>query len=226
MPNAPKLRRTPCRTGSSASWRVAAALAWMPMHSAEQWSTATNTAAWPSPVATAVMSLAIVAQTVCGWLSGGKGFGRVRHLVGRGHVYGVEDAAPWLRALMKSAGGRVQINGTRSKARRSELGVPNAVSPSVAITSRRASPSRGRDVPRLFRSGRSGPIAVSGLDERPDDQEPLSPKSLSQETVLRGSCNICVAGAHSKLGCHISSILSGRQEIERWRIRSWTFVIS
>ena len=28
--------------------------------------------------------------------------------------------------------------------------------------------------------------------------------------------------AHSKLGCDISSILWGKQEIERWRIRSWT----
>jgi hypothetical protein len=28
--------------------------------------------------------------------------------------------------------------------------------------------------------------------------------------------------AHSELGCDISSILSGKQEIERWRIRSWT----
>ena len=70
---------------------------------------------------------------------------------------------------MKSAGGRVQINGTRLRARRSELGVPNAVSPSVAITSRRASPSRCRDAPRLFRSGRTGPVTVSGPDERPDD---------------------------------------------------------
>ncbi len=34
LPNAPKLRRTPCRIGSSASWRVAAALG--PTHSAEQ----------------------------------------------------------------------------------------------------------------------------------------------------------------------------------------------
>lgn len=54
----------------------------------------------------------------------------IRHLVGRGHVYGVQDAATiQLRALMKSAGGRVPINGTRSKALRSELGVPFRVSP-------------------------------------------------------------------------------------------------
>ena len=89
------------------------------------------------------------APTVCGWLPRGEGVVRVWRLVGRGHVYGVEDAAPWLRALrseasnalrpreMPNAGDRVQIDGTRSKARRSEPGVPNAVSPSVAITSSR-----------------------------------------------------------------------------------------
>ena len=93
--------------------------------------------------------LAIVSPTVCGWLPRGEGVVRVWRLVGRGHVYGVEDAAPWLRALrseasnalrpreMPNAGDRVQIDGTRSKARRSEPGVPNAVSPSVAITSSR-----------------------------------------------------------------------------------------
>ena len=36
--------RTPWRIGSSASWRVPRRAAWMPTHSAEQWSTATNTA--------------------------------------------------------------------------------------------------------------------------------------------------------------------------------------
>ena len=39
---APKQARTPCRIGSSASKRVARRAAWMPMHSVEQWSTATK----------------------------------------------------------------------------------------------------------------------------------------------------------------------------------------
>src|SRR4051812_18344009 len=50
--NAPQRSRTACLTGSSASKRSARRLAWTPTHSAEQWSTATNTAAWPSPVIT------------------------------------------------------------------------------------------------------------------------------------------------------------------------------
>src|SRR5690242_10344497 len=45
----PKCSRTPWRIGSSASKRVARAAAWTPRHSTEQWSTATNTAAGPSP---------------------------------------------------------------------------------------------------------------------------------------------------------------------------------
>ena len=35
------------------------------------------------------MSLAHCPRTVYGWLPRGKGFVRVKHLVGRGHVYGV-----------------------------------------------------------------------------------------------------------------------------------------
>jgi len=66
-----------------------------------------------------------------GRLPRGKGSIGFWQLVGRGHVYDVEVAARWLRALMKSAGARVQINGTHSWVLRSELGVPIAVSPSV-----------------------------------------------------------------------------------------------
>ena len=59
----PKRSTTPCRIGSSASWRVALRAAWMPVHSAEQWSTATKTATWPcSSVKAAVMSFAIVLE--------------------------------------------------------------------------------------------------------------------------------------------------------------------
>ena len=43
--------------GSRASKRSALRLAWTPTHSAEPWSTATNTAAWPSPVVTEVRSV-------------------------------------------------------------------------------------------------------------------------------------------------------------------------
>jgi hypothetical protein len=35
----------------------------MPTHSLEQWSTATNTAAWPSPVTTVVRSIPHIAST-------------------------------------------------------------------------------------------------------------------------------------------------------------------
>jgi hypothetical protein len=53
-------------------------------------------------------------------------------LLGRGHVYGVGVAALVLpRALMKSTGALVQIDGTHSKVLRSELGVLIAVSPFV-----------------------------------------------------------------------------------------------
>src|SRR4051794_8861847 len=52
LANAPQRSRTACLTGSSASKRSARRLACRPTHSAEQWSTATNTAAWPSPVIT------------------------------------------------------------------------------------------------------------------------------------------------------------------------------
>src|SRR3954468_14249014 len=58
--NPPKWRRTPWRSGSSASKQSARPLAWMPTHSAEQWSTATNTAAWPSPVIVVVRSVPAV----------------------------------------------------------------------------------------------------------------------------------------------------------------------
>jgi hypothetical protein len=44
---------------------------------------------------------------------------------------------------MKSAGGRVPINGTRSEALRSELGGPFRFFRLYAITSRCASPSPG-----------------------------------------------------------------------------------
>ncbi len=57
--------------------------------------------------------LAIVSRTMYGWPLG-KSFVRGRNLVGRGHVYGVCDAADRLRALMKPAGGRIPINGSRS----------------------------------------------------------------------------------------------------------------
>jgi hypothetical protein len=43
----PKWRRTPWRTGSSASKRLPERAAWLPTHSPEQWSTATNTRARP-----------------------------------------------------------------------------------------------------------------------------------------------------------------------------------
>src|SRR5690349_9861306 len=52
LPKAPKRSRTACLTGSSASNRSALRLACTPTHPAKQWSTATNTAAWPSPVIT------------------------------------------------------------------------------------------------------------------------------------------------------------------------------
>src|SRR3954470_3771305 len=57
LATAPQRSRTACLTGSSASKRSARRLAWTPTHSAEQWSTATNTAAWPSPVTTEVRSV-------------------------------------------------------------------------------------------------------------------------------------------------------------------------
>src|SRR5918912_769563 len=50
----------------------------MPTHSAEQWSTATNTAAWPSPVIVEVRSVPHIVSTVSGmivpsWLRGPRG---------------------------------------------------------------------------------------------------------------------------------------------------------
>jgi len=45
------------RLGSSASKRVARCAAWMPTHPAEQRSSATNPAAWPSPVQVVVRSV-------------------------------------------------------------------------------------------------------------------------------------------------------------------------
>jgi hypothetical protein len=55
------------------------------------------------------------ARTVYGWPPRGKGFAMLWVPVGRGHVYGVVvQLFSSLRALMKSAGGRVQINGARS----------------------------------------------------------------------------------------------------------------
>ena len=74
----PKWRRTPWRSGSSASKRVARRAAWMPTHSAEQWSTATNTAAWPSPVTVVVRSVPHIVSIVSGmmvpsWVRGPRG---------------------------------------------------------------------------------------------------------------------------------------------------------
>src|SRR3954453_20142410 len=63
LPKEPWHLRTACLTGSSASKRFPSREAWMPRHSAEQWSTATNTAAWPSPVITAVMSVPHMVST-------------------------------------------------------------------------------------------------------------------------------------------------------------------
>ena len=50
----------------------------MPTHSAEQWSTATNTAAWPSPVTVVVRSVPHIVSIVSGmivpsWLRGPRG---------------------------------------------------------------------------------------------------------------------------------------------------------
>src|SRR5260370_11872494 len=59
--HAPRLRGGRLwRIGSSASKRVARCAAWMPTHSAEQWSMAMNTAAWPSPVIVVVRSVPTV----------------------------------------------------------------------------------------------------------------------------------------------------------------------
>src|SRR3954465_3858654 len=74
----PKWRRTPWRSGSRASKRFASREAWTPTHSAEQWSTATNTAAWPSPVIVAVRSVPHIVSMVAGmivpsWLRGPRG---------------------------------------------------------------------------------------------------------------------------------------------------------
>src|SRR4051812_30955728 len=63
------------RSNPSASKRVARGAAWMPTHSAEQWSTAMNTAAWPSPVIVVVRSVPHIMSTASGmmvpsWLRG------------------------------------------------------------------------------------------------------------------------------------------------------------
>jgi hypothetical protein len=63
LAKAPKRSRTACLTGSSASNRSARPLACTPTHSAEQWSTATNRAAWPSPVTTEVRSVPHIRST-------------------------------------------------------------------------------------------------------------------------------------------------------------------
>ena len=65
-------------------------------------------------------------------LCSGLAFGRSRPCIRR-----LSCGTVLPRALMKSAGARVQINGTRFSALRSELGVPIARRP-FAITSRRA----------------------------------------------------------------------------------------
>ena len=60
----PKWRSTPWRTGSSASKRLPERAAWLPTHSPEQWSTATNTLARPSRrVTVSVMSVPHMAST-------------------------------------------------------------------------------------------------------------------------------------------------------------------
>jgi hypothetical protein len=74
----PKWRRTPWRIGSSASKRVPWRSAWMPTHSALQWSRATNTAARPSPVTAVVRSVPHITSTASGmmvpsWLLGPRG---------------------------------------------------------------------------------------------------------------------------------------------------------
>src|SRR3954451_7600502 len=74
----PKWRRTPWRSGSRGSKRVASREGGGPEHSAEQWSTATNTAAWPSPVIVAVRSVPHIVSIVSGmivpsWLRGPRG---------------------------------------------------------------------------------------------------------------------------------------------------------
>jgi hypothetical protein len=66
------------RLGSRASKRVARSAAWMPTHSALQWSMATNTAAWPSPVQVVVRSVPHMMSTASGmmvpsWLRGPRG---------------------------------------------------------------------------------------------------------------------------------------------------------
>src|SRR3954464_533863 len=75
----PGASRPACLTGSSASKRSARRLAWTPTHSAEQWSTATNTAAWPSPVITEVRSVPHIRSTravviVPSWAFGPRGW--------------------------------------------------------------------------------------------------------------------------------------------------------
>src|SRR3954462_14269988 len=56
----PKWRRTPWRTGSTRARRLPERAAWLPTHSPEQWSTATNTRARPSlTVTVSVMSVPV-----------------------------------------------------------------------------------------------------------------------------------------------------------------------
>src|SRR3954447_8818625 len=74
---APKWRRTPWRTGSSASKRLPEGAAWLPTHSPEQWSTATNTRARPSlRVTVSVMSVP-VRDSVPNRIYGGGGDGAI-----------------------------------------------------------------------------------------------------------------------------------------------------
>ena len=68
LAKAPKWRPTPWRSGSRASKRVARRAAWMPTHPAEQWSTATNTATWPSPVQVVVKSVPHMVSTASGMM--------------------------------------------------------------------------------------------------------------------------------------------------------------
>ena len=87
-----------------------------------------NSAAGGAPPAN---GFAIVSRTVYGRLPLGKGVVRFG-IWSVAAMYTASDLQHGgLRALMKSAGDRVPINGTRCMSLRSEQGVPSAVSPSV-----------------------------------------------------------------------------------------------
>ena len=78
LAKAPKWRRTALADRLEGLEAVGVRLAWTPTHSAEQWSTATNTAAWPSPVTTEVRSVPHIRSTrsvviVPSWALGPRG---------------------------------------------------------------------------------------------------------------------------------------------------------